>query len=223
MEIKLDVSEIFDSNIDFEMIMFQVFTARNDIKNVNLWIQKAEMLSEQFFSFKMMIGILREAEEIIREIIEKYEDEIRTFYNWKEIKIKLDKFMDLNEGLSKESFSYKVLSGVRNQIFHYKKIQELQEIYPNMSERNLTFELGKTSAETKYDFVDSVMCEYISEKLKLAGKKGDIGKFVEIITPYSVCVFELLEGFIEGYLEKYTNLLDNDFYGENLQRKNKYV
>ena len=219
MKIKLNVKEIFDYNNDFELIMFQVFTARNDTYTVNLLLDKSENLSERFFLFKMMLGVLREAEELIREINDKYKNELCKFDNWLEIENKIAEYKQLNNGVGDESFSYKVLSKIRHQIFHYKKIKELKKYFPNILETDLSIELGDIRAEEKYDFVNSVLCEYISEKLEGFSGDRDIGEFISKIAPYSMCIAKLLDELIEGYFGKYTNLMENDFDGENLKRK----
>ena len=71
MKININVKEIFDSNSEFELQMFQVFSARNDLNMINVMLQKTEIHREYVFLLKMMLGILRESIMLINELTKK--------------------------------------------------------------------------------------------------------------------------------------------------------
>lgn len=211
MEVKLNVKEIFDYNNDFELIMFQVFVAKNDIVRVNGLMKKAETQSELFFLFKIMLGLLRESVELIRLIDEKYKEKLQCFNNCNEIIKAIDEYVKLSNGRSKDNFSGKVLRAIRNQVFHYSKIKELQKFFPNMLDDEGTVEIGNTEEKTNFNFIDSVLFGYISSEFESFNGSGDLNEFINKITPYSLHIKDLLEILIEGYLEENTALTDDDY------------
>ena len=104
-------------------------------------------------------------------------------------------------------------------MFHYCDIKELRKFFPNILDDEATFEIGTTEEETNFNFTDSVLFGYISSEFETFNGSGDITEFINKVTPYSIHIKDLLEILIEGYFGKYTNLMDNDFDGENLKRK----
>lgn len=219
MEVKLNVKEIFDTNSEFELQMLQVFSARNDLNIINVILQKNNSQREFIFLFKFMFGILRESVMLIDKLTKSHKEEISRFHNASKFQEEFEKFLELNSGSEKNSFSCQVLSSIRHQIFHYNETENIKEILLGISEPLATFEWENTLGEIEYTFANELTYKYIIKKYGDFNEKEDGNEFVKTITPYSICVKNILEILTLGYLEKYTNFWDDDFDGENLKRK----
>ena len=121
IELELNINEIFCSDDKFEMIMLQAFTAREDVYTINKLLQREDLTRTEFlFLFKIIIGITREANELLREIYEKYTDNLMEFSNWGQIESHKNELERINNGIGKDSFSYQVIKKIRDQTFHYQ-------------------------------------------------------------------------------------------------------
>lgn len=219
MKVKLNIKEIFDTNSEFELKMLQVFSARNDLNIVNVLLQKNNSQRDFMFLFKIMLGILRESVMLIVELTENHKDEISRFHNAIKFQGEIERFSKLNSGIEKDSFSCKVLSCVRHQIFHYNETKNAKEILLETPKLLATFEWDNTLGEIEYTFANELTYNYIIKKFGEFSEKEDENEFAKFITPYSICVMNILETLTLGYLEKYTNICDDDFDGQNLKRK----
>lgn len=218
MEIKLNVKEIFNRNEKFELKMFQVFNARNDLNMINVLLQKAEAQSESSFLFKIMLGILREAVMLTIEAMENYESEIGKFNNAYEIKELYKEFCRINCGTEEDSFSCKVLSNLRHQIFHYKETGVIKEILNNLSNDDATFEWDKAPGETEFTFINELFYGYFNKTTGSYIEKDGMNESIGIMTSYSTCVGKILDQLILGYLAQYTNFMDEGFDGKRIKR-----
>ena len=219
MGVKLNVKEIFNTNSEFELQMLQVFSARNDLNIINVLLQKNKPQREFIFLFKIMLGILRESVMLIDKLTKSHKKEIDKFHNAFKFQEEFKKFLELNSGTEKDSFSCQVLSDIRHQIFHYNETKNTKEILLELPEPLVTFEWDNTLGEIEYTFVNELSYKYILKKFgKFCGKE-DEKEFAKTITTYSMCVKKLLEILTLGYIEKYTNFWDDDFDGVTLKRK----
>lgn len=219
MEVKLNVKEIFDTNSEFELQMLQVFSARNDLNIINVLLQKNKPQREFIFLFKIMLGILRESVTLIDKLTKSHKKEIDKFHNAIKFQEELEKFLELNSGTEKDSFSYQVLRDIRHQIFHYNETKNTKEILLELPDPLATFEWDNTLGEIEYTFANELSYKYILKKFGGFCGKEDEKEFAKTITTYSMCVKKILEILTLGYIEKYTNFWNDDFDGENLKRK----
>lgn len=223
VELNLDVNEIFRDDNEFEMLMLQVFSAREDIYVSNKLLLREDLTrTELLFLFKIIIGITREANELLREIYKKYIDKVMSFFNYEQIMVQKGELDKANNGTGKDNFSYLVTRELRNQTFHYKDIKNTAKLLRNSKHISSSLNIGVTTSDTEYMFTQEMFYKYVEDVWKQYNNESSsesITNFIKLMSTYSLCVVKNLEILIEGYLGKYTNLTDENFYNHNLKRK----
>lgn len=225
VEFELNINEIFCSDDKFEMIMLQAFTAREDVYTINKLLQRKDLTRTEFlFLFKIIIGITREANELLREIYEKYADNLRCFSNWEQIEAQKSELERINNGMGKESFSYLVIKEIRDQVFHYKDTRNIKNQLKECVQIKSMFNIGtKTEFDTEYIFTQDVFYNYVESVWKSysesEGASDSVSEFVKLMSKYSLSVAKNLEMLIYGYFNKYTNFTVDAFEKHTLKRK----
>lgn len=225
IELELNINEIFHCDDKFEMIMLQAFTAREDVYTTNKLLQRKDLTRTEFlFLFKIIIGITREANELLREIYEKYADNLKGFFNWEQIKSQKKELERINNGMGKESFSYQVIKEIRDQTFHYKDTRNIKNRLEECTQIKSMFAIGtKTAFDTEYVFTLDIFYNYVESVWKNyredEGEDNSVPEFVKLMSEYSVSVAKNLEVLIDGYFDKYTNFTEDALEKHILKRK----
>lgn len=225
IELKINVNEIFRSDNKFEMVMLQAFTAREDVYTVNKLLQRNDLTRTEFlFLFKFIIGITREANELLREIYGKYTNNLMGFSNWEQIEFHKEELERINNGIGKDSFSYQVIKKIRDQTFHYKDTDNIKNCLNECGHIESVLNIGtETASDTEYVFTQDVFYNYaesVWRKYREADDEANsVPEFIKLMAEYSISVAKNLDALIGGYFDKYTNFVEYTLGMSVLKRK----
>jgi hypothetical protein len=213
--VKLNLSELFDKNIEFDVQMLSVFTARDDLYRINdLILKNIEVTPKLMFLFKFSIGITKESYTLLFKLFKTFKNEFSTMYNETVIIQKYEKLRVLNNEYDKEKknyFSIKVLKNIRNQTFHYCDTKEFIDIINKIGNIESSMTIGDTRGEIYHTFADelylAIAFNYYKEYKKITDEKENAKMFIKELAEFGIAIAQVFDEIIDGFLQKKSPIL----------------
>lgn len=165
-ELKFKVTEVFDKNSEYNLWIISFFIALQDLATAYRYLFDSDNRHKVYF-FKISVGHLREAFNLIRECLK--DDKGRSIIeNNKKAMDLYQEVLKLCNGDSKDSFAYKVLVASRNKVFHYGKddktgFEDYKRVLSDYEKENFwsSIKLAKDRINSDYLFAEEFQLNLI--------------------------------------------------------------
>jgi hypothetical protein len=213
-EKKFKIEDVFNINTDYHLWMLSVGAARQDLYFVNeklIDIIYGDKKERYFYYAKMSIAHVNEAVALLKNAFDVQPNIGTKFRQINGVANAYEELLELTEGNDKDSFYKKVLSGARNNIFHYNKgtwndkakeydFDKTRRVLNSMYKENFItgYKIGESKVENDFYFAEEVQLNWLSE----LGKeyKLDEKQLLLRISHITAKVMQILSMILDDFL-----------------------
>lgn len=213
IEYVFKLKDLIDSTNAIHLWILSYAMALQDLTRINRILLKSlneESSSDNFYYFKINIGHLREAHNLIRKSFEnkKMSNYLKSV---KDVHQMFDEIVNINDGDNKDSFGKAVLFNIRNNVFHYPDelddFKVFEQVIDDLYENRFVTKAILSNHENEgfsqdYQFADEIQLNVIEKIGQDYKNELEFENLVQKISLLTAKIVKLLETVVLDFITK---------------------